>query len=46
MRPKAAKFYRQQADRGRLADGAQDRMAKVVSLRAAKKPVTGCERSL
>lgn len=34
---RAAKIYRRQADRRRMADGAQDRVDKVVSLRAARK---------
>ena len=34
---RAAKIYRRQADRRRMADGAQDRVDKVVSLREARK---------
>lgn len=34
---RAAKIYRRQADRRRMADGAQDRVDKGVSLREARK---------
>lgn len=34
---RAAKIYRRQADRRRMADGAQDRIDRVVSLREARK---------
>lgn len=50
-RPYAAKIYRQQADRRKMADSAQDRIDQVVNLRAeaearARKAGTGSERCL